>query len=79
MFTPPRRTRLGFITGATSGIGAGVALALARDGFELIIIGRNQVRKQCSTLLSSSNLQPNTLHLLHAIGAGDTGTASCRV
>lgn len=40
----PSGTRFAFITGATSGIGHGFAHELARDGFNLVIIARNEIR-----------------------------------
>ena len=42
--TPPSGTRFALITGATSGIGNGFAHVLAREGINLVIIARNEVR-----------------------------------
>ena len=52
--TPPG-TRFAFITGATSGIGHGFAHELAGDGYNLVIVARNEARlKEVKSELEAS-------------------------
>ncbi|MCA9684881.1 MAG: SDR family NAD(P)-dependent oxidoreductase, partial [Myxococcales bacterium] len=44
--TTPRSNRTAVVTGATSGLGRAAALALSKEGFHIIAVGRDQARGQ---------------------------------
>lgn len=54
--------KIALITGATSGIGEACARAFAKNGYDLILTGRNQVRlNQLTTELAHLNVDVVTL------------------
>jgi 3-oxoacyl-[acyl-carrier protein] reductase len=57
----PDRPRVAVVTGGSSGIGQAVAVALARRGYSVVIIGRTQTRLQ------------QTIEQLEAVGAPTAG------
>jgi 3-oxoacyl-[acyl-carrier protein] reductase len=64
--------RLALITGGSRGIGAGVALALGRDGFTVVITGRRPEMEVHPFLTELRSIQPESIYVQADVSNADS-------